>query len=355
MKSRWLTMLSFGCFSLLTVPLAQAQVCLLSNATLSGSYGFVASEAGAIPTTTGTTTTGTTTASSGYSSTEIGSLLGAIAAGNQFSLSGILAFDGAGNISATSSPTGGTSQAAGTYSVNPDCSVSVSLTDSFGANVSPIKLAGIILQRGVEIDLTSVSNLNAQTVAAASTSSTATGTTATSTATGEGLTIKLVQLLFRNGCSLATVGGLYGFVLYPDQVQPVDDATDGTDTTTTLPPTTVIGYLFFNGAGGIIPQPITPNYSSIGSVYSSLAFTGTYTVNADCSGTMSISSSSISTTSLTSTTTPNQTLTLGFVISPATYSGQAGNTSPSAFSGGPVLNLSFSASNASGWGYADPE
>jgi hypothetical protein len=348
MKLRWLTMLSFGCFSLLAVPLAQAQVCLLSNATLSGSYGFVASEAGAIPATTGTTTT-----SSGYSTTEIGSLLGAIAAGNQFSLSGILTFDGAGNISATSSPAGGTTQAAGSYSVNPDCSVSVSLTDSFGANVNPVKLAGIILQRGIEVDLTTVSNLNAQTVTAPSTSSTATGTT-TSTATGEGLTIKLVQLLFRNGCSIATLGGLYGFVMYPDQVQPDDDATDGTDTTTPTP-TTMIGYLFFNGAGGIIPQPTMPNNSSIGSGYSSLAFTGTYTVNADCTGTMSVSSSSSSTSGLTSTAIPNQTLTMGFVISPATFSGQAGNTSPGAFSGGPVLNLSFSTSNASGWGYADPE
>jgi hypothetical protein len=352
MKSRWLTMLSFGCFSLLGVPLAQAQVCLLSNASLSGSYGFVASEAGAIPATTGTTTTGTTTASSGYSTTEIGSLLGAIAAGNQFSLSGILTFDGAGNIGATSSPSGGITQAAGSYSVNPDCSVSVSLTDSFGTNVSPVKLAGIILQRGIEVDLTSVSNLNAQTVTAAGTPSTATGTTIPGTATGEGLTVKLVQLLFRNGCSIATLGGLYGFVLYPDQVQPDDDATEGTDTPT---PTTVLGYLFFNGLGGIIPQPITPNYSSIGSVYSSLAFTGTYTVNTDCTGTLSISSSSTSTSGLTSTTTPNQTLTMGFVISPATFSGQAGNTSPGAFSGGPVLNLSFSTSSASGWGYADPE
>jgi hypothetical protein len=350
MKSRCLTMLSFGCFSLLAAPMARAQVCLLSNASLSGSYGFVASEAGAIATPPGTTAPGATAAPTGYSSTEIGSLLGAIAAGNQFSLSGILTFDGAGNIGATSSPAGGTTQAAGSYNVNPDCSVSVSLTDSYGTNTNPIKLAGIILQRGIEVDLTSVSNLNAQTVTAAGTPSTATGTT--TTATGEGLTIKLVQLLFRNGCSLATLGGLYGFVLYPDQVQPDDDATEGTDTPT---PTTVLGYLFFNGLGGIIPQPITPNYSSSGSVYSSLAFTGTYTVNTDCTGTLSISSSSISTVGLTSTATPNQTLTMGFVISPATYSGQAGNTSPSAFSGGPVLNLSFSSASASGWGYADPE
>ena len=70
-------------------PMAQAQFCGLTNASLNGSYGYVASEAGAVvATTSGTGTTGATatTTPNTYSDTEIGKLLGGIAAGNQFPL-----------------------------------------------------------------------------------------------------------------------------------------------------------------------------------------------------------------------------------------------------------------------------
>jgi hypothetical protein len=355
MKLRWITILSACCFGLLPVQLAQGQVCLLSNASLAGTYGFVASEGGTIA-----TTPGPTTPASGYSNSEVGNLLAGIAAGNQFGLSGVLTFDGAGNIDATSSASYGTSQVAGNYSVNPDCSVSVSLTDVFGTNTIPAKFVGIILERGLEIDLTNASTLALQTMTTSSTSSP--GTTAT-TSTGQGLTIKLVQVLNRNGCSVATLGGLYGFVLNPDQIQQTGStatgttgSTTGTTSASTIQPTPVIGYLFFDSAGGITAQP------TVSTTYSSLVFTGTYTVNSDCTGTMSISSSSASTANSTSTTytttttttttttsaVPNQTLTIDFVISPATVTGQVSSV-------GPALNLSYFDSNASGWGYAEPE
>jgi mucin-2 len=361
MKLRWLKTLCSCCFGLLAVPLVQAQVCLLSNANLAGSYGFVASQGGTTPTTTGTTTATSSSATSGYSTTELGKLLGGIAAGDQFGLSGVLTFDGAGHIDAESST--GTSQVVGTYSVNPDCSITVSLSDVFGTNTTPATFVGIILGRGTEIDLTTAANLDSQTAAPAtsSTGTTTTGTTTTTTSAGQGLTIKLVQLLYRNGCSVATIGGLYGFVLNPDQVQAASTTgtgtTAGTGTTTasTVQPSAVIGYLYFSGAGSIIAQPTTANYQTIGTSYASLVFTGTYTVNPDCSGTMSISTSSPSTSSSTSTTAANQTLTINFVISPGTFSGQAGNPNPGVSIGGPVLSLSFSDSNESGWGYAEPE
>jgi hypothetical protein len=340
MKRRWITMLYLSAFGLLPIQLAQAQVCLVSNSNLAGTYGFVASESGTIPATTGTTTT-TGTSSSGYSNTEVGSLLSGVAAGNQFGLSGILILDGAGNVDAAASLTGGVTQIVGNYKVNFDCSVSMSVMDTFVTN-SPtsLQLVGVVLGRGSEIDLTTVSNLNAQTATTSNTSST--GTTPSAT-TGEGFTVKLVPVLYRNGCSVATVGGLYGFVLNPDQTQ---------QPASTVLPATVMGYLFFDGFGKIIAQPIYSNTPSTGTAYAALAFTGTYTINADCSGTMSISSSwaGTSTTTATSTIVASQTLTINFVVSPSTFSGQA-NTA----SAGPVLNLSFSDANESGWGYAVAE
>jgi len=90
---KWTTWLSS--LIVLISPLAQAQYCTLTSASLKGSYGYVASEAGAVVTTTSTTSTGTSTST--YSSTGIGQLLNGISAGNQFALSGVWVFDGAGN------------------------------------------------------------------------------------------------------------------------------------------------------------------------------------------------------------------------------------------------------------------
>ena len=161
MKSKLMMAICLSSFSLVVSPLAQAQFCGVSNASLTGSYGYVASEAGTV-TTTGTTTT--STGASTYSSTNIGQLLGGIAAGNQFAFSGVLTFDGAGNVTASSSALTGTAVATvGTYNVNPDCTVSVSLTDAFGSNTTATKLAGVILGRGAEMDLTSQASLQPPT------------------------------------------------------------------------------------------------------------------------------------------------------------------------------------------------
>jgi hypothetical protein len=269
-------MLCFSCFGLLSVQLAQAQqACRAMNSSLNGPYGFAASEAGTITTTTGATgTTGTST--SGYSNTELGNLLGGIAAGNQFALTGVLTFDGAGNIDATSA-SGSPLQVVGSYNVNSDCSVGVSLIDLFGTNKTATQLAGIILGRGSEIDLTTVSSLSSQIATGNRTSSTGTGTTTTGTGTTttsgtqseSRVTIKLVEVLYRSGCSVANLSGLYGFVLNPTQIQ-TQASTTGTTTTgtgtgttgtgtttggTTTEATTVFGYLDFDGAGNIIAQP----------------------------------------------------------------------------------------------------
>src|SRR5580704_5970424 len=191
MKSKLIMAICLSSASLMVSPLARAQFCGLSNASLTGSYGYVASEAGTVTTTTsgtgttGTTTTGTTgttgttTTSTGantYSNTNIGQLLGGIAAGNQFAFSGVLTFDGAGNITSSAAPTGTAVATIGTYNVNSDCSVSVSLMDAFGSNTTATKLVGVILGRGAEIDLTAQASLQSQTTSTSSGSSTTTST-----------------------------------------------------------------------------------------------------------------------------------------------------------------------------------
>jgi hypothetical protein len=375
MQSKLMMTICLSSCSLLFTQLAQAQFCGLSNSSLTGSYGYVASEAGTVTTTssgTGTTgTTGTTTGSSGsttantYSTTNIGQLLGGISAGNQFAFSGVLTFDGAGNITSTSAPTGTAVAQIGTYNVNSDCSISVSLSDVFGTNTTATQLVGVILGRGSEIDLTSTATLQSQTgTSSTSTTSTGSGSSTTSnTQPASGLAIKLVHVLYQNGCSDSTLTGLYGFVLNPTAMQTQSTSTGttttstgtttGTGTTTTTTGTTsttsplsaVIGYLDFSGSGQIVaPADSSGISSSVPAATPSLfAFTGTYSVNPDCSGTMTISSSS--TSSSTGTTTGNsstsQSITVSFVITP-----------PAGPSTGPEISIGFSTPDQSGTGYA---
>src|ERR1700678_2596013 len=232
MKSTWMITLCLTPLGLFSSSLAQAQFCSVTNATLAGPYGYAASQGGTVATTTsttgttgtttttGTTGTGTSTTPNTYSGTNIGQLLGGISAGNQFAFSGVWNFDGSGNITATSEPVGTTIERIGTYNVNSDCSLTVSVTDVFGSNTTATQLVGVVLGRGSEIDLTSATNIQSQG-GTGSTSGTTTGTgtttttTTTSAQTGSGLSIRLVRALYQNGCSVSNLNGLYGFVLNP--------------------------------------------------------------------------------------------------------------------------------------------
>ena len=341
MNSRWITTICLGCIGLLPGQIAVAQVCQATNARLNGLYGFVASQAGTVVVTTSAPGT-LSPLTSPYSNTALGNMLGGIATGSQFSLSGILNFDGAGRIDATSA---GTDMLVGSYDVNSDCSISVSLEDAFGATTPAIQLAGVILGTGSEIDLTSVSNVQPPSASGL--------TTPISATTGSGLTIKLVPVLYRNGCSVASLNGLYGFVLNPIAIQASTASAGATGTgAATAHPSTVIGYLNFDSAGHIVPQAAWANLSTSPTTYSTLAFTGTYTVNVDCSGVMTISNSpSLLATSASSTSA----LTIDFVISPPTITASAGSANLNGFSGSPDLNLSFTNSEEAGWGYAIPQ
>jgi hypothetical protein len=119
-----------------------------------------------------------------------------LAAGNQFGLSGVSVFDGAGNVAAAATP-GGPPTLIGSYNVNSDCSVSVSISDVFGTNTTATQFAGVILGRGAEIDLKSASSLESQN---GSTSGTTTGTTTgTSTSTTGSTTGQTFSALQHSG------------------------------------------------------------------------------------------------------------------------------------------------------------
>jgi hypothetical protein len=339
MKIDWKLTLCGSLLGVLMSPLAQAQFCGLTNMSLSGAYGYVASEAGTVVVaSSGTGTTGTagttgTTAPNTFSSTALGQLLGGIAAGNQFALGGVLTFDGAGNVNATSAP-GALAIHVGTYTVNSDCSVVVSLTDPFGTNAAVTQLAGVVLGRGAEVDLTSTATLQLS----------APVSTTTATTSGSGLAIRLVRVLYQNGCSDSNLTGLYGFVLNPTSIQTETSST--TTAATPSEPSTVIGYLEFDGTGHIVAlssmSASSTSTASIDSTFSSLQYTGTYSVNSDCSGTMTISKSSTA----AATTSGGHGMMLNFVITPPSAPGGG------AFAPAPGLDLSFSTANASGSGYA---
>lgn len=118
--------------------------------------------------------------SSAYSNTTLGQLLGEINEVNQFGLAGRLYFDGAGHIDAQSSTSGGTVLQVGTYTVNPDCSITVSLTDAFGTNTTATNLVGLILGDGTgTTTMSSTSTSGTRTTTG--TGTTGTGTTGTGT------------------------------------------------------------------------------------------------------------------------------------------------------------------------------
>jgi hypothetical protein len=331
MQVKWKMMFYLSAMGLMANQLADAQYCQVTNSSLNGPYGYVASELGTVMTTSpGTLTNGapsSTGAPNTYSSSNIGQLLAGIAAGNQFGYAGALTLDGAGNVSASSAPMGMVISRVGTYNVNPDCSVSVSLMDTFGTNTSVTQLAGIVLGRGSEIDLVSPGGLQSPSGPAASTS------------TGSGLAIKLVRALYQSGCSVSNLTGLYAFVVNPISL-PMMTGT-GTAPATASLPKSIMGYLDFDGIGNVVPLPSTgaSNSSSnvsVQSTFATLAFTGSYVVNMDCTATMMITNSGSAPTA--------QLVTFNFVITPPLKA--------SAVPQSPGLSLSYFTGNTAGSGYA---
>src|SRR5450432_1810909 len=106
--------------------------CQTSNSSINGAYGFTASE---VPLSgVGINPPGTNTQA--YSNTPIGNLISGVNGTNPFSASGILYFDGQGNITASLSSAVGGQIKVGTYTVNSDCTISVTLTDALNTTIT---------------------------------------------------------------------------------------------------------------------------------------------------------------------------------------------------------------------------
>ncbi len=322
-----------------------AQVCDASQ--LSGAYGVVAAQSGAISTSTptggATTPTTTPTTAGSYSDTPIGQLLAGLGGTGPFSVTGRLVFDGVSGISSTSA-SGGSTTAVGTYTVNPDCSVSITLDDPFGSNGSvTTNMTGVIANRGAEVDL--------------GVSQTPTSTTPGSIIqSGPGVIVRLNRMFYSSGCGVNNLSGGYAFLLTGVATEPSatsDSASlskskseakkalakmavpmdaPGTTGATVTGALTILGSMRFDGAGGISPNP-----SSNQSPLAYLQGSGSYTVNPDCTGSLTLSG-----------TTP---VSANFVlVQPSTTNASATNSQPL-----PELYLSISNAMSVVSGYAQPQ
>jgi hypothetical protein len=286
--------------------MAQQIGCLATTSSVIGSYTYAATEVplgGASITPPGTTTNQT-----GYSSTPIGQLIGNINVGGSLSAAGALYFDGAGHIlvATASSPLNASIQV-GTYTVNSDCTINVTLTDVFNTAVSgpgvtnptfgSSSLIGIVLGGGTELDLS---------VAQSSTSTNGN----MPLINGEFASRLFIQLIrsFPYGCSVASLTGSYGlvgsgFVL-------VNPTTSGTTTSGNAQPVTFLASVTFDGNGNVIPQTVT-SPSPLGS----FQYAGAYTMNLNCTGTLTLTAPP-KTTSTGTTTSTTPLITANFVLIP---------------------------------------
>jgi hypothetical protein len=283
---------------MLLCPALNAQTCS-GNSAVGGAYAFVASRStfASVPATPPGTSASANMASGSVtsspttpvvSSTSIGQLLGDLSGSSPFAVVGRVVADGSGNLFAGQNSTSVLTQV-GTYAVNSDCTISLTLTDVFvGIPATPpgttgagagntgggsggatsgngnssatpvtVKLDGVVLDRGAEIDLIQ------------------------SGTSDSGAVIQMRRALQFGGCTDASLSGAFGLV---SQANLTSGASGGGGSTgSSLTPISMIGRLVSDGAGTFIADsqaklsPLQP-----------LQFTGTYTVNADCTGTAQI-------------------------------------------------------------------
>ncbi len=289
---------------------------------------------------TGTgTSTGTqmgTLAFPTFTNTGVGQLVGGSTNSIPFSGAGTLYFDGSGNIRASSTPQFATASAVvGSYVLNSDCTISVTLNDGFGTNTTKANLQGVVLGDGAEIDLGVLQNISIPSGTITGTGTgTGTGTSATASTTPgvfqSNILIKLVRPL-ATFCTTSNLVGPYAIVASGTRVAtsgftgtPVGPGTTttpgagtgtGTGTGTgiaapTETPYFLFGRVQFDGNGSLTAPSATP--SPLGF----LQFVGTYTVNNDCTGTLTLGlmNSTNTTTTATGSTTSNPALSLNFIL-----------------------------------------
>ncbi|MEP6961350.1 MAG: hypothetical protein ABI995_04690, partial [Acidobacteriota bacterium] len=244
-----------------------------------------------------------------FSTSPVGTLLSGVMGTTGLSSSSSFYFDGNGGIWSTATATApaqfisGTQ--VGTYSVTSDCVINVTLADVFTTPpVTPIptpqnsaKLTGLLVKSGTEMYLVYQTPI-------------ATGQTAPTTAAAlsNRTIVRLVRVIsYSNGCSLSTLNGAYALV-----GSGVGSTTTGTGSTavTNLNSSNFLSRVRFDGNGKLVSDTVLGT-SNLGI----FQYTGTYTVNADCSGTMVLNQTSTATSGSTTTTTTTTT-NARFLITP---------------------------------------
>jgi hypothetical protein len=215
----------------------------------------------------------------------------------------------------------------------------------------------VVLNNGAEIDLGVL-----QSVGSSSSTGTSTGTGTTGTSTSGGVyessvLVKLVRPLTTT-CNASDLSGPYVLIGMSTQLASVGaSAGSGTGTGTgttssalTEAPYFLFGLVQFDGNGNIIAPSGTP--STLGS---NLRYTGTYTVNVDCTGTMTLkgsapSSSTTGTTGTTSTTS-SVSLSLSFILTQPSVAYNGGGPTSRSGSIGPGIQFSQSGATETLEGY----
>ena len=242
---------------------------------LQGSYGLIATKlvlagpaATPPPGTTGQTNPPVP------SNTVIGKVVTGSGNDAAFSAAGRIFADGTGALFASATKDGSGQVQVGTYSVNTDCTVSVTISDTFAAaQPSPLPFTpakanfeGILLNHGTEAELISAGS-------------------------GVATRVTLVRMGAPQSCSVGDVNGAYAI------------SSGGIDlgapssTPAAASSFSIIARVVGDGNGNfVVDQP------GLASPLSKRTLTGTYTVNADCTGTAALIDSN------------KQTWNLGFIL-----------------------------------------
>jgi hypothetical protein len=266
----YLSLLAAGILGSQLVSAQTAPACQATNTLVVGTYGFVFNSgvffSGVTtnpPGTTGSTSLfeplavtppGTTTA---YSNTQVGRLLGGLAGTAVGAVTGVFYFDGNGNIFASATVGGSPTTLVGTYTVNTDCTITVSINDAFSTSSprpSAVPFTGLTVGDGTELDLLPNSQLTPPA-----------GTTGATTAL-----LRLVHIQAQQNCSASTLTGAYGLV--------------GTGFTSANVSSAFLARVLFDGTGNVVDGTIT----GVTTPLSLLQYTGTYTVFPDCTGALTL-------------------------------------------------------------------
>ena len=194
-----------------------------------------------------------------YSATPIGVLLGSALGTAPFAVAGRIVADGQGGLYAAPAEAVYITTRVGSYSVTPECTVPLTITDGFlpvdliaPPTPGTVQFTGVLQSRGGESNLIQSSG-------------------------GNGTAISLTRAHVANSCSNATFSGPYGL------------AASGVDwTAATQEQSKGDSLAIFSLVGRIISDGVGNLYLQDGTQGTALQLTGTYSLLADCTGTAKI-------------------------------------------------------------------